>query len=77
MYGRLLRRLRASRSYGFVLALVLATFVFITAAPAADWTRGVLVLLQALTLAAALWTSGLAWSAAFALFDASTRFGTS
>lgn len=57
--GPVLRRLRASRSYGFVLVLVLVTFVFITAAPAADWTRGVLVLLQALTLAVALWTSGL------------------
>ena len=57
--GPILRRLRASRSYGFVLALVLFTFVFVTAAPAADWTRGVLVLIQALTLAVALWTSGL------------------
>ena len=57
--GRRLRRLQASRSYGFVLFLVLCTFVFIAAAPDADWTRAVLALLQAVTLAVALWTSGL------------------
>lgn len=56
--GPVLRRLQASRSYGFVLLLILCTFVFITAAPDAGWARAVLVLLQAVTLAVALWTSG-------------------
>ena len=31
--GPFLRRLQASRSYGFVLLLVLATFAFVAAAP--------------------------------------------
>jgi hypothetical protein len=55
--GELLRRLQASRSYGFVLLLVLFTFVFVAAAPDEAWPRAVLVLIQALTLAVALWTS--------------------
>jgi hypothetical protein len=55
--GKQLRRLQASRSYGFVLVLVLFTFVFVAAAPDEAWPRAVLVLLQALTLAVALWTS--------------------
>lgn len=57
--GPVLRRLQASRSYGFVLLLVLCTFTFISAAPDARWTRAVLVLLQAVTLAVAFWTSGI------------------
>ena len=57
--GLALRHLRASRSYGFVLLLVLCTFVFIAATPDASWPRAVLVLLQAITLAVALWTSGI------------------
>jgi hypothetical protein len=55
--GQLRRRLQASRSYGFVLLLVLFNFVFLAAAPDEAWPRAVLVLLQALTLAVALWTS--------------------
>ena len=55
--GKQLRRLQASRSYGFVLVLVLFTFVFVAAAPDEAWPRAVLVLLQALTLAVAIWTS--------------------
>ena len=55
--GPLLRRLQASRSYGFVLVLVLSTFVFVAAAPDEAWPRAVLVLLLAVTLAVALWTS--------------------
>ncbi len=58
--GPVLRRLQASRSYGFVLVLVLFTFSFISAAPDEDWTRAVLVVLQAVTLAVAIWTSGIA-----------------
>ena len=52
-----LRRLKASRSYGFVLLLVLTTFGFVAAAPDEQWSRAVLVLLLALTLGVALWTS--------------------
>ena len=55
--GPLLRRLQASRSYGFVLLLVLSTFAFVAAAPDEAWPRAVLVLLLAVTLAVALWTS--------------------
>ena len=43
-----------------VLALIGATFVFAATASDAAWTTGVLVLLQGLTLIAAIWTSGLA-----------------
>jgi len=52
-----LRRLKASRSYGFVLLLVLTTFGFVAAAPDEQWSRAVLVMLLALTLGVALWTS--------------------
>jgi Ion channel len=55
-----LRRLRASHSYGLVLGLVLASFVFTLIAPDAAWTASALVFLQSVTLACALWTSGLA-----------------
>jgi hypothetical protein len=55
--GPTLRRLQASRSYGFVLLLVLSTFVFVAASPDDAWPRAVLIMLQALTLAVALWTS--------------------
>ena len=57
--GPVLRHLQASRSFGFVLFLVLCTFVFLASAPDAGWARGILVLLQAVTLAVALWTSGI------------------
>ncbi len=55
--GPFLRRLQASRSYGFVLLLVLATFGFVAAAPEEQWAGAVLVLLLVLTLGVALWTS--------------------
>ena len=55
--GPFLRRLQASRSYGFVLFLVLVTFGFVAAAPDEQWARAVLVLLLVLTLGVALWTS--------------------
>lgn len=55
--GPLLRRLQASRSYGFVLLLVLFIFAFVAAAPDEAWPRAVLVLLLAVTLGVALWTS--------------------
>lgn len=55
--GPFLRRLQASRSYGFVLLLVLTTFAFVAAAPEDAWAGAVLVLLLVLTLGVALWTS--------------------
>jgi voltage-gated potassium channel len=51
------RRMRASRSYLLVLALIAATFVFLAAAPDERWSRGALLLIQAATLILALWTS--------------------
>jgi drug/metabolite transporter (DMT)-like permease len=53
-------RLRAAHSYRAVLALILATFAFTSIASDATWTTSVLLLLQSLTLATAIWTSGLA-----------------
>jgi hypothetical protein len=55
-----LGRRRASHSHGVVLVLIVASFVFAATAPDDPWTASVLVLLQSLTLVAALWTSGLA-----------------
>jgi hypothetical protein len=55
--GPFLRRLQASRSYGFVLLLVLVTLGFVAAAPEDAWAGAVLVLLLVLTLGVALWTS--------------------
>jgi hypothetical protein len=56
--GVRVRRLRAAHSYGFVLALVVASFAFAALAPDESWAAAVLVLLYATTLATALWTSG-------------------
>jgi len=53
-------RLRASHSYRFVLALVAATFLFASVAGDAMWTTSVLLALEAVLLAVAVWTSGLA-----------------
>lgn len=52
-------RLRASRSYGTVLALIVASFLFAAIAPDGDWTGSLLLLFFAATLLAAVWTSGL------------------
>src|SRR5215831_5102850 len=57
--GSRVERLRASRTYGYVLLLVGLTYVFIVAAPEASWARGALILMETGTLALALWTSGL------------------
>jgi hypothetical protein len=56
-------RLRASHSYGFVLLLILVSFVFTAAGPDSSWGTGVLVLVQSATLVVAIWTSGLGRSA--------------
>ena len=57
--GRRRQRLRASHSYGFVLALVVVTFLFTAFAPDQEWAHSVIVLLMSATLAVSLWTSGL------------------
>jgi ion channel len=56
--SRVARR-RASHSYLHVLLLILATFVFASLVGDATWTTSVLLLLEAVTLGAAMWTSGL------------------
>jgi hypothetical protein len=53
-------RLRAAHSYRFVLMLVAATFVFASVAGDATWTSSVLLELESVLLAVAVWTSGLA-----------------
>jgi hypothetical protein len=52
-------RRRASHSYGFVLFLIVVSFIFTAAGPEAEWGQSALLLLQSATLVAALWTSGL------------------
>jgi hypothetical protein len=54
-----LQRLRSSSSYGFVLALLIVCFLLIALGPDETWTLSVVVVVSALTLAAALWTTGL------------------
>jgi hypothetical protein len=51
------RRLLESHSYGFVLALIVLTFMWGISFPAQSWARVVLVALQSATLLTALWTS--------------------
>ncbi len=58
--GARVARVRASHSYGLVLALIGVSFVFMSAAPSSTWADSVLLLLQSMTLVTALWTSGVA-----------------
>ena len=58
--GARVARVRASHSYGLVLALIVVSFVFISVAPDGSWADSLLLLLQSITLVTALWTSGLA-----------------
>jgi voltage-gated potassium channel len=58
--GARVARVRASHSYGLVLALIVVSFVFMSVAPDSTWADSVLVLLQSITLVTALWTSGVA-----------------
>jgi hypothetical protein len=58
--GARVARVRASHSYGLVLALILVVFVFTSVASNSDWADSTLVLLQAATLVTALYTSGVA-----------------
>ena len=58
--GSRVSRVRASHSYGLVLALIGVSFVFMSVAPNRTWADSVLLLLQSITLVTALWTSGVA-----------------
>jgi Ion channel len=53
-------RLHSTHSYRSVLLLIVATFIFASVAGDATWTSSVLLLLETVMLAAALWTSGVA-----------------
>src|SRR3954471_9864288 len=56
--GRL-RRLRSSHSYGYVLLLVVASFIVTASAPGSAWSQGLVALIESFAFAAAVWTSGL------------------
>jgi len=58
-FGKRVDRLRASRSYGFVLGLVLLELVLLAAGPDTRGAWSVFVLFQTLILIIAMWTSGL------------------
>lgn len=58
--GSRVARIRSSHSYGRVLVLVVASFVFAATAPDADWSASTLLLLEAAALVVALWTAGVA-----------------
>jgi Ion channel len=53
-------RLRAAHRYRAVLILIMVSFVFASVAGDATWTTSVLLVLQSVTLATAVWTAGLA-----------------
>ena len=55
--GRRWREMRGGHSYAYVLALVVASFLFIAIAPSSYWSWGVLALIESATLVTALWTS--------------------
>ena len=57
--GSRVARTRATHTYRWVLLLIVATFVFVAAAPDEDWTPVVLIGLESATLVLATWTSGL------------------
>lgn len=60
LLGTRMERLKASQSYGFVLALIVASFVFAAVAPDKNWAASTLLLMETATLVVALWTAGLA-----------------
>jgi hypothetical protein len=57
--GSRVARLRASHTYAFVLVLIAVTFVFVLAVPDERWSVGVLVLIESVMLAVAVWASGM------------------
>jgi Ion channel len=50
-------RLKNEHNYGSVLALIVVLFIFADTAPTAPWATAVILILQGLTFAIALWTS--------------------
>jgi len=52
-------RIHATHSYRGVLVLIVCGFIFASIASDEAWTTGVLLLLEAVTLCAAVWSSGL------------------
>ncbi|HEX7309856.1 MAG TPA: potassium channel family protein [Gaiellaceae bacterium] len=59
-FGSRVERVRASRSFGLVLVLIVASFVFAAVAPDGAWASGLLLLVETCTFAVALWTTGVA-----------------
>ena len=59
-FGSRVERVRASHSFGLVLVLIVASFVFAAVAPDGAWASGLLLLAETFTFAAALWTTGVA-----------------
>jgi hypothetical protein len=55
-----MERLKASKSYALVLAMIVASFIFAAVAPDANWSASTLLLIETATLVIALWTAGLA-----------------
>jgi hypothetical protein len=60
LFGTRMQRLKASKSYAIVLAMIIASFIFAAVAPDANWSGSTLLLLETATLVIALWTAGLA-----------------
>ena len=58
--GSRAERVHASRSFGIVMVLIVAAFLFAAIAPDGAWASGVLLLLETFTFAVALWTTGVA-----------------
>ncbi len=52
---------RGGHSYAYVLALVVASFLFVASAPNDYWVPGVLAIVEAVTWVVAMWTSGAGW----------------
>jgi Ion channel len=57
--GTRIQRVRASHSYGFVLLLILVSFLLVAFAPEDNLSQAGFVLVQTATLITAFWTSGL------------------
>ena len=58
--GSRVTRLKASHSYGVVLLLIAIVFVFMSVASDGRWADSTLLVLQTITLVAALYTAGIA-----------------
>ena len=46
LFGTRMERLRTSHSYGFVLLMIVGSFVFAAVAPDADWSASTLLLIE-------------------------------